>query len=176
MKTKLLLTAFISCLLFTSCEKDATNIEQDSFETTFQKKGLSEPFSFQYAIKTEEGDLAMLSTKQVMNFMTGKMFNEDLDRELTDYQLLQNPDKDSKEFALMATSSSGFTQVKALLVKTLYGFELTGNFCECQSTAIINVDVQNWNGTCACKTDSKDVKLTKVSSMYTPNNSILSAK
>lgn len=176
MRTKLLLTAFIGFLIFTSCEKDATKVEKKSFETTFQKKGLSEPFSFQYAIKTEEGELAMLSPDQVMNFMTGKMFNDDLDRELTDYQLEKNPEEKSNEYALMAKSIDGHTNVTALLLKTKYGFALTGGTCECSSTCEYGCSASSWGGDCRCSPCSNKATCNKKSTVKLPDTSIIAAR
>lgn len=176
MKIKYLLIVCSICLLFTSCDKNDPNATLNSFEATFKKNGLSKPFAFQYRIKTEEGLKVVLSSQQVIDFMTGHLFDKNINRTLTNFQLQQSPDKDSNEFALMATTSSSLTQVKALLVKTEYGFEMTGAICECQSTAIINIEVQNWDGTCACKTDSQDAKVTKIASINTPDIKMLSTQ
>jgi hypothetical protein len=173
MKIKSLFLVFVGCLFITSCKKDTHETKQNSFETTFQKKGLSEPFSFQYAIKTEEGDVAMLSAEQVMNFMTGKMFNEDLDRELTDYQLEKNPEEKSNEYALMASSIDGHTNVTALLLKTEYGFVLTGGTCECNSTCEYGCSASSWGGDCRCSPCSNRAMCNKKSTIKLPDTSII---
>lgn len=176
MKTKLLLLAFMSCLFFISCEKnssDSSSTVQESFETTFKKNAKSEPFSFQYAIKTEEGDLSMLSTKQVMDFMTGKMFNENLDRELTGYYLEKNPEEGSNEYALLARSLDGHTNVTALLQKAEYGFVLTGGTCECSSTCSYGCSASSWGGECRCSTCSPRAECKKKSTVKIPDNSII---
>lgn len=174
MKIRLLLTAFIGCLLFTSCEKDSTQTELESFETTFQKKGLSDPFAFNYTIITTLGKSANLTTLKVKDFISGKLLNSDEIIEFTDYQLLQNPD-DETEYAITAIAVDGNMKVNVQMFQTEMGFELTGKKCTCKSSCSYGCDASIWGGQCQCSSCSDRKECKKESSIEIPDPSIIAA-
>lgn len=174
MKTKVLLLGFIGCLFITSCEKETDETLEKSFEATFQKKGLSDPFAFNYTIITTEGKTAELTAQQVKDFISGKLLNSDEVIEFTDYQLLQNPD-DAMEYAITAVAVDGNLKTTVQMFQTEMGFELTGKKCTCKSSCSYGCDASIWAGKCQCSPCSPRAECKKESSVETPDESIIAA-
>lgn len=74
MKNKFSLMLTILGLLIISCEAEKSN--EETFNQTFKRIGLSDPFAFNYTIKTTEGELTTLSSQQVKDYISGKLFKE----------------------------------------------------------------------------------------------------
>lgn len=174
MKTKILLLVFIGCLFITSCQKETNVAEENSFETTFQKNGFSDPFAFNYTITTTEGETAELTTQQVKAFISGELLNSDEIIEFTDYQLLQNPD-DETEYALTAVAIDGNIKITVQMFQTDMGFELTSKKCKCSSSCSYGCDASIWGGKCQCDPCSDRKECKKESSIEVPDNSIITA-
>lgn len=156
-------------LLIISCEAEKSN--EETFNQTFKRIGLSDPFAFNYTIKTTEGELTTLSSQQVKDYISGKLFKENDITEYENYSLAQNPDNE-REFALTAISIDGSKNININLIQNGFSFEIMGT-CKCEAEGSYVCVASSWGGDCRCSPCSDRQKCKKTSEIKIPDQSLV---